>query len=518
MIRVGPILQVSILALGAAIAAPARADTVRVALVVGANRGGASTAPLRYAERDAQRFARVLAEVGGVPPDRLLLLSAPTSDELRKGFDRLDALARTARERGADRVVAVFYYSGHSDGINLELGSRDRFPFAEVRTRFERSPAHVRLGFVDSCKSGALTQDKGLTAGPSFDLALSDESDVGGAAFVTSSSASERAQESAEIGGSYFTHFLLSALRGAADADGNGRVTLSEAYQYAFAKTVVETARSIVGPQHPSYAYRLSGRGDLTLADLRQAAATIVLQPGAGGTYVVIDGRRKEMVAEVVKPEREGRRLAVPPGEYVVGRRDGERFLAARVAVATGREATVADADLRAEPIRLALAKGDAVDAANSISAAYSLTGGALGSFTASNEVALAFRREAAEYWYVAIAGGFGFADVDARGLQYRYRSVLGDAAALRGFSLPALRLFAGIGAGASYAWQTLVSGEKQAGLVFRYGAVAALELPVYDAFTIGLRWDLGATAVRLNGELRHRALLRAGIGVGYAF
>jgi hypothetical protein len=500
------------------VATPAMAETVRFAVVVGANRGGESTAPLRYAERDAQRFAGVLTEVGGVTRERLIVLDGPDSAELRRALDRLDAQARAVRARGSDRVVAVFYYSGHSDGLNLELGKRDRFPFAELRARLERSSAHVRLAFIDSCKSGALTQDKGLTVGPSFDLALSDETDVGGAAFVTSSSASERAQESAEIGGSYFTHFLLSALRGAADNDGNGRVTLSEAYQYAFAKTVVETTRSIVGPQHPSYAYKLSGRGDLTLADLRAAAATIVLPAGAAGTYLVIDGRRQEMVAEVVRPDGEPRRLAVPAGEYVVGRRDGERFLAARVKVRTGQQATVSDADLRAEPLQLAFAKGADAALANSVSAAYTLAGGALGSFTASNELGLAYRRALTDSWSVALTGGFGFADVDARGLRYRYRAVLGDAAGLRAFTLSAVRVFLGLGAGAAYAWQTLLSGEEQAGIVFRYGAVAALDVPVHDALTIGLRWDLGASAVRLNGELVHRPLLRAGIGVGYAF
>ncbi len=280
--------------LTALLASEAAAETVRFAIVVGANRGGDGTQPLRFAERDAERFAKVLGEVGGVSAPRIALLPSPSAVTLRRAFDRIEAAIRAARTRPDDRIILIFFYSGHSDGVNLELGSSDRLRFGEVRARLERSAAHVRLAFVDSCKSGGITENKGLARGPSFDLALSDETDVGGAAFVTSSSASERAQESSEVGGSYFTHFLISALRGAADNDGNGRVTLSETYQYAFAKTVAETARTVAGPQHPSYAYKLSGRGDLTLADLREAAATIRFPAGAGGTYLVIDGRRKE--------------------------------------------------------------------------------------------------------------------------------------------------------------------------------------------------------------------------------
>ena len=51
---------------------------------------------------------------------------------------------------------------------------------------------------------------------------------------ITSSAAREAALESAEIEASFFSHHLISGLRGAADTSGDGLVTLAEAYQYAF--------------------------------------------------------------------------------------------------------------------------------------------------------------------------------------------------------------------------------------------------------------------------------------------
>jgi hypothetical protein len=47
-----------------------------------------------------------------------------------------------------------------------------------------------------------------------------------GHAFLTSSAASEVAQESDRIRASYFTYYLVSGLRGAADVTGEGKVTL----------------------------------------------------------------------------------------------------------------------------------------------------------------------------------------------------------------------------------------------------------------------------------------------------
>jgi uncharacterized caspase-like protein len=58
--------------------------------------------------------------------------------------------------------------------------------------------------------------------------------DASGEVVITSSSADELSQESDEVGGSYFTHYLLSGLRGAADTSGDGEVTLDEAYRYVY--------------------------------------------------------------------------------------------------------------------------------------------------------------------------------------------------------------------------------------------------------------------------------------------
>ena len=63
----------------------------RYALVVGANFGGADRPQLLYAVSDAERFARVLIELGGVTPANDIVLRQPT---LRDLTDALDAHGR----------------------------------------------------------------------------------------------------------------------------------------------------------------------------------------------------------------------------------------------------------------------------------------------------------------------------------------------------------------------------------------------------------------------------------------
>jgi uncharacterized caspase-like protein len=70
-----------------------------------------------------------------------------------------------------------------------------------------------------------------------------------GVAILSASSAAELSEEGEHYGGGHgaFTYFLLEALRGKADMDGNGIVTLREAYDHTY-RNVSETTE---GRQHP---------------------------------------------------------------------------------------------------------------------------------------------------------------------------------------------------------------------------------------------------------------------------
>ncbi len=510
-------VMLTLIAGATAFAAPAAAkETARLALVVGVNQGRPDAPKLRFAERDADRFAAVLAEVGQVPRDKLVVLRSPRAAQLRTALDQLEDAARARRAAG-DKVVVLFYYSGHADGINLELGS-EVISFAEIRGRLERSAADIRVAFVDSCKAGGLTEAKGISPGPSFDLVVTDRLDVAGAAFVTSASASESAQESAELESSYFTHYLISALRGAGDADDDGRVTLSEAYQYAYVKTVADTARTIAGTQHPSYAYKITGRGELPLADLRGARAVLVFPPGTGGDYLIVDAKRGEVVAEVFKQAADRRRVAVPSGPYLVGRRERGQFLAAHFDATAGTEVTVAESALRPTPLILGHTKGGPDALLQTISAGYGVVGGALGSLTSSSEVALTYQRRIGERWLLGPRAAFGIADVSDRGLAYEYRAGVLELGLCRRLPFSGFELRFGLTAGAVYARQRLLSGELQSGVVTRLGGALGLELPLGDRLRASLAWTTGGAFLRLNDDWTARLYVRADLGVGYAF
>jgi hypothetical protein len=136
-----------------------------------------------------------------------------------------------------------------------------------------------------------------------------------GHAFLTSSSEDEVAQESEALGGSFFTHYLISGLRGAADVSGEGKVTLNEAYQFAFHETLGGTANTRGGPQHPAYDIQLSGTGDVVMTDVRQTSAGLVLSEDLKGRCFVRNAD-DELVVELRKPEGRTVELGLAPGTY----------------------------------------------------------------------------------------------------------------------------------------------------------------------------------------------------------
>ena len=310
-------LAVAFLALAWAAGAPAF-EPHRFALLVGAPSAGWGTPRLRFAERDARRMREVLERLGGVREEDARLLLSPTAAEVRKALGELAARSSAARARGEETLL-LLYYSGHAKDGELRLEST-RLSFDELRAELREAPADVRIGIVDSCQAGAIARPKGVRRAPTFDVSRASSPGPQGLVLIASSAADEDSQESDAIGASYFTHYFASGLMGDADASGDGKVTLAEAYAYAYGRTVGSTAGTALGVQHPVYLYDLGGAGDVVLTDLAPAAGGIVFPEGLEGEYVILD-RSHRAVAEVAKTGGRARRLALAPGQYTVKKR-----------------------------------------------------------------------------------------------------------------------------------------------------------------------------------------------------
>lgn len=305
----------------------------RYAVVVGANEGGKDRVKLRYATSDAEAMSKVLEELGGVMKEDNLLLLNPDVKMFYTEMGKLQLKMQDARSKYS-RIEVIFYYSGHSDDENILLGS-EKISYKDFRQTISNMPADVHIAILDSCLSGAFTRLKGGKKKTPF---LVDEAfDMKGCAFMTSSSATEASQESDLLKGSFFTHYLISGIRGAADMIQDGRVTLNEAYQFTFNETLAETTKTLSGPQHPYYDIEMSGTGDVVITDIRKGSALLVLEPEISGRIFIHD-RNNLLVVELTKLAGRKIELGLEEGEYRVINIIESQIFESRIKLQNGSE------------------------------------------------------------------------------------------------------------------------------------------------------------------------------------
>ena len=320
MARVRTIIGISLVATLLQATGASAGPVRRFGLLVGNNIGDPDSVPLRYAEADVNKLAKVLRELGGYQEEDLVIVLGENAVEVEQQLADLEDRVRASESQETETTLLV-YYSGHAKQGDLWLGST-RLPMKSLRRRLSESAADVRIGIIDSCESGAITREKGGRRGPSFMLETDDREAARGLILISSSSENETSQESDDLSGSFFTHYLASGLRGDADTSGDRRVSLTELYKYAYDKTVNVTAHTRSGTQHPTYSYDLEGQGDtIFLTNLSRGKSGIYFDEALQGDFLVFDMDRNQVAAEVAKKVGSPRRLALPPGDYALKKR-----------------------------------------------------------------------------------------------------------------------------------------------------------------------------------------------------
>lgn len=319
----------------------AEATVQRFAVIVGNNHGRDSDPSLRYAESDASKVARVLRDLGGFPPANIVLLKHESGPTFRSTLIAVNDRIRGAKALPNSQALLFVYYSGHADAHTLHLG-KTSLALSELSQLVRGSSATFRLLVVDACRSGALTRVKGGSIVAPFALPPEPSLRGEGMAFLTASSANEDAQESDAIGGSFFTHALVSGLLGAADTDGDGKVVLEEAYRHAYDATLRATSRTFAGTQHPTFQYDFRGQDALVLTRLDRAQkqrASLGFPDGI--TFLVLRGNAQGPVIAEVGEKDPARSLSLRPGSYFVRGRGKDVLLEGTLSISAGQSYAV---------------------------------------------------------------------------------------------------------------------------------------------------------------------------------
>ncbi len=328
------------------------------AVIIGSNRPGPGQGPLQWAGEDARRVEAVFTELGGLDPAHVITLTDPDPADVRAALREIgDALAQRD-----DPGAVLFYYSGHARASGLDLGGQ-ALPLADLRAALDALPARVRLVVLDACQAGAVSGVKGVAPAAAFSTGSVSGLAAEGTAVIASSTGTELSQESNDLQGSYFTHHLVTGLRGAADRDGDRTVTLDEAYAYAYDRTLVSTAGTAVGRQHATLETDLRGRGAVALTRTDGARARLTLGPADAGEILLVDDASGVVAAEVSKVEGDALTLGLPAGDYTVWWTRGARKDRCRLTLNDGQTNTFAPVGCRRIQAVATVSKGEAEDA-----------------------------------------------------------------------------------------------------------------------------------------------------------
>ncbi len=326
----------------AAEAAPGKAAEV-LAVVIGVNQERAGQPPLRYADDDAVQYVSLFRALGA---DAYLLTRAdentsrvhsalvaraisPTRAELRRVVT--EVARRVARARRAGRATTFYFvYAGHGDLrdgrgvlglVGDDLTGADLLD--EVIARVGADESHV---IVDACYASLLVNSRGpggrrRSINGFTRMSLPSLPDNVGLLLSTTSGRESHEWEGFQAG--VFSHEVRSGLYGAADADGDGRVTYRE-----IAAFVTQANAAIPNEKFRPDVFARPPRGSRELVDLRPGLRRrIEIESAVQGHYVLEDAQGVR-IAEFHGAE-EPTRLVRPTSSsqlYLV-RSDGKEYV-----------------------------------------------------------------------------------------------------------------------------------------------------------------------------------------------
>ncbi|TNE44796.1 MAG: caspase family protein [Deltaproteobacteria bacterium] len=234
--------------------AVAHAET-RVALLVGHQNGWKGEPRLDYVlSGDVRPLARKLSDLGF----QVLQLENSDAKDVRQVLQRVSKQLRSIQ----GTKTFLFYYSGHADPSHFHLGPKGKNPlsYKEFSSFFSSLPADRKIAIFDSCYSGEIIRRfgslkrfqsmlkrgkaKGIRARRKLALhrlLLPKQGFEQGMRVIASSL--DISWELRERKASVFTYHLLSGLKGPADLNHDGRITVDELFDYTSQKVLNETGQ-----------------------------------------------------------------------------------------------------------------------------------------------------------------------------------------------------------------------------------------------------------------------------------
>jgi Tol biopolymer transport system component len=186
--------------------------------------------------------------------------------------------------------LLLLYFSGHGvldEYGRLYLATKETentylrgtaIPTSFITDEMDHSRSRRQVLILDCCHSGAFARGSKGATGASVGTAAAFEGRGYGRVVLTASDATQYAWEGDRVIGeaknSVFTHHLVDGLQtGQADADGDGKITVDELYDYVYKQVVTQSSKQTPG----KWSYR--EQGEIVIAQTPARAAPQPAEP-----------------------------------------------------------------------------------------------------------------------------------------------------------------------------------------------------------------------------------------------
>jgi uncharacterized caspase-like protein len=209
-------------------------DFKKYAVVVGCADYQRANLDLRYSDDDAYRFYAYLksCEGGGLPDDQISILvdEAATKSNIIKTMENVFS-------RASFNDMLIFFFTGHgSEGAFCPTDITDDYNsflnYGEVKDIFKKYPARYKICLADACFSG------GIYTGTPSAQEPSEGSSETSVIIMMSSAPDETSQENPKMRQGAFAYYLIKGLKGSADRNKDGTITLEELFPYVKANVL----------------------------------------------------------------------------------------------------------------------------------------------------------------------------------------------------------------------------------------------------------------------------------------
>lgn len=293
------------------------------AVIVGVNRyEDPAIRPLRFSVADAEEIYSIISDRRRMPYRNVYVMIYTDETDKKPTRTNIFIGLTLARKQAKPQDTFLFFFSGHGieeEGMsyllpcdaNTEALAYTAISLQDLSRELSLMKAKRQVVILDACHSGGPLITKGVEATPR--IATNLISSAEGRVVLSSSKADEVSYEYPEKGNGVFTYFLAEGLRGKADANMDGFVTVTEAYNYVLTE-VRKWGLKTGHVQTPTMEVKSAGVIVLTLNPDITAAIPSPPKPPEGRISTEV----------IIAPYDGAEMVLIPGGKFVMGSAPGE--------------------------------------------------------------------------------------------------------------------------------------------------------------------------------------------------